>query len=207
MFAVTSAEIRWFIKGKIPLEVFDWFIGLNENYVNQAERTDYYLNPISDDSLGIKLREGRVEVKQRLNHIGNIAPGENVAGIAEKWQKWSFELKEADHIFSDSFIQNKWLPVNKTRILVNYGITEDNIVAKKEKVSYKNGCLTELTSVLINKKEWWTLGLEAYGEENRLLDNLVLISHLILNDKVNIRFSSKDSLSYPSWLKRRMNNK
>ena len=207
MFAVTSAEIRWFIKGKIPLEVFDWFIGLNENYVNQAERTDYYLHPISDDSLGIKLREGRVEVKQRLNHIGNITPGENVAGIAEKWQKWSFELKEANHIFSDSFIQNKWLPVNKTRILVNYGITEDNIVAQKEEVSYKNGCLTELTSVLINKKEWWTLGLEAYGEENRLLDNLVLISHLILNDKVNIRFSLNDSLSYPGWLKGRMNNK
>ena len=207
MFAVTSAEIRWFLKGKIPLEVFDWFIGLNENYVNQAERTDYYLNPISDDSLGIKLREGRVEVKQRLNHIGNITPGENVAGIAEKWQKWSFELKEANHIFSDSFIQNKWLPVNKTRILVNYGITEDNIVAQKEEVSYKNGCLTELTSVLINKKEWWTLGLEAYGEENRLLDNLVLISHLILNDKVNIRFSLNDSLSYPGWLKGRMNNK
>lgn len=204
MFTLTSAEIRWFMKGKIPSSIFDWFIGLNDNYVNQPERIDQYLLLKSNDSLGIKLREGRVEIKQRINHIGNITPGNNVTGIAEKWQKWSFEPKEAEPNISETFLQNKWIPVSKTRILVNYGIYEDKIVTQKEKASYKNGCLTELTSLKLklNNEDWWTLGLEAYGEENRLLDNLVLISHLILNDKSNFKFSLGDSFGYPGWLKR-----
>lgn len=201
MFSVTSAEIRWFVKGKIPSNIFDWFIGLNENYINQAERIDYYLHLPTDDSLGIKLREGRVEIKHRINHIGNITPGINVTGIAEKWQKWSFELKEANPILSNLNIQNKWIPLSKTRILVNYGISEDNIIAQKEKASYKNGCLTELTSLKSSNEDWWTFGLEAYGEENRLHDNLVLLSHLILNDNSKVKFTQEDSFSYPGWLK------
>lgn len=202
MVTITSAEIRWFIKGKIPPTIFDWFIGLNDNYINQPERTDHYLLLQSDDTLGIKLREGRIEIKQRTNQIGNITPGENVAGIAEKWRKWSFELNEANQILSNELIKNEWCSVSKTRIMVNYGISQDNIVAQKEEVIYKNGCLTEITSLKIKNENWWTFGLEAYGEENRLLDNLVLISHLILNDKSNIRLTLHDSLSYPSWLKR-----
>jgi hypothetical protein len=202
MFTITSAEIRWFIKGKIPPIIFDWFIGLNSNYMNQPERTDHYLQLKSDDSLGIKLREGRIEIKQRINQIGNIVPGSNVTGIAEKWQKWSFELKEANDIISIQDIQNKWIPISKTRVLVNYGITEDNIVAQKEDATYKNGCFTELTSININQEEWWSFGLEAYGEEIRLLDNLILIAHLMLSDKSNIRFAQEDSMSYPGWIKK-----
>lgn len=201
MVSIITAEIRWFIKGKIPSNIFDWFIALNNNYVNQPKRTDYYLQLNSSDSLGIKHREGRIEIKQRINQIGNISPGISISGIAEKWQKWSYELKEANNNIPDTVLQNNWLPVSKTRILINYGITEDNIIAQKGEVTYKNGCLTEITSVKIKNQDWWTMGIEAYGEEKRLKDNLVLISHLILNDKSDIQFSLKDSLSYPGWLK------
>lgn len=205
MFALTSAEIRWFIKGIIPPAVFDWFIGLNDNYINQPERTDYYLDLKSDDLLGIKLREGRVEIKQQTQHIGNISPGKNVIGLAEKWQKWSFELNEANNIISIEQFGNEWLAVTKNRILVNYGISEDSIASQKEPTLYKNGCITEITSIKINNENWWSLGLESYGEENRLLDNLVLISHLILSDKSNIRLALDESMSYPCWIKQLKN--
>jgi len=201
MFITTSAEIRWFIKGKIPTSVFDWFIGLNDNYVNQAKRTDYYLLLKSDDSLGIKLREGKVEIKQLNQFIGNISPGKNINGNAETWNKWSFELDQAKNILSKDLLNNKWLAITKNRILVNYGITEENIVSQKKPISYQNGCITELTSINLNNEDWWSFGLEAYGEENRQKDNLVLISHLILNDKGNIRFSLNESLSYPGFIK------
>lgn len=201
MFTTTSAEIRWFIKGKIPTTVFDWFIGLNNNYVNQPERTDHYLVLKSDDSLGIKLREGNVEIKQLKQFIGNISPGNNINGNAEKWIKWSFELDQAKNILPKGVLNNDWLAITKNRILVNYGITEENIVSQKEPISYKNGCITELTSIIINNVDWWSFALEAYGEENRQKDNLVLISHLILNDKSNIHFTLNDSLGYPSLIK------
>lgn len=201
MFTITSAEIRWFIKGKIPTAVSDWFIGLNNNYVNQPERSDYYLLLKSDDSLGIKLREGKVEIKQLKQFIGQISPGQNIIGNAEKWIKWSFELDQANKILSKDLLSNNWIAVKKKRTLVNYGITEENIVSQKEPISYKNGCITELTSINLNNEDWWSFGLEAYGEENRQKDNLVLISHLILNDKNNIHFTLNDSLSYPGLLK------
>jgi len=206
MFAVISAEIRWFIKGKIPSSVFDWFIGLNSNYVNQPERIDHYLLLKSNDSLGIKLRDGKVEIKQKTHQIGNIKPGKNVTGSADKWSKWSFELKEANNLFSIDLPYNEWLAITKNRILVNYGISEENIVTQKEPVIYKNGCITEITSIEINNQNWWSLGLEAYGEENRLLDNLILISHLVLNDNSNLRLTLEDSLSYPGWIKQLKNN-
>lgn len=201
MFTVTSAEIRWFIKGNIPDSIFDWFIGLNNNYINQPERTDHYLQLKSDDTLGIKLREGRVEIKQRTHHIGNISPGKNIIGNAEKWIKWSFELDQAKNILAEDLLNKKWLAVKKKRTLVNYGITEENIVSQKEPISYKNGCIKELTSINLNNEDWWSFGLESYGEENRQKDNLVLISHLILNDKSNIHFALSDSLSYPGLFK------
>jgi hypothetical protein len=202
MFAITSAEIRWFIKGEIPPTICDWFIGLNDNYVNQSERIDKYLLHKPGDDLGIKLREGRIEIKQQTKNIGKISPGKNVAGYAGKWRKWSFELNEANNILSNDLLNNEWLAITKNRILVNYGITEDKIVSQKETITYKNGCITEITSINIKNENWWTLGLEAYGEENRLSDNLILISHLILSDKSNIRFTLEDSLSYPGWLNR-----
>lgn len=200
MFTVTSAEIRWFMKGHIPDSTFNWFISLNNNYINQPERIDFYLPLKPDDTLGIKLREGKIEIKKRISHNGNISPGNNVSGVAEKWQKWSFGLKEANQAFPDFAASNKWIPVSKTRILVNYGITEENIVTQKEEIVYQNGCLTELTSIRINNENWWTFGLEAYGEENRLMDNLVLISHLLLRDKSKVRFTLEDSLSYPGLI-------
>lgn len=202
MFTVTTAEIRWFVRGKIPSFIFDWFIGLNKNYVNQPERTDYYILLKSDDALGIKLREGRIEIKQRANYIGNISTGKNVTGNAEKWIKWSFELNEASNILSDNLLSYGWLQVTKNRISVNYGITEENIVSQKEPIIYKNGCTTEITSIILNNEDWWSLGLEAYGEENRLKDNLVLISHLILSDKSDIHLTLNDSYSYPGLIKR-----
>lgn len=202
MFALTSAEIRWFIKGEIPSTIFDWFIGLNENNVNQPERIDKYLLYKSGNTLGIKLREGRIEIKQQTQNIGKISPGKNVTGNAQKWRKWSFELNDANNIHSNDVLNNAWLAITKNRILVNYGITEDKIVSQKEPITYKNGCIAEITSLNIKSENWWTLGLEAYGEENRLLDNLVLISHLIFSDKSNINLSFEDSLSYPGWLKR-----
>ncbi|MCD4732594.1 MAG: hypothetical protein K8R74_18490, partial [Bacteroidales bacterium] len=198
---LTSAEIRWFIKGKIPTSVFDWFIGLNSNYVNQPERTDHYLLLKSNDSLGIKLREGRIEIKQLKQYIGQISPGKNIVGNAETWNKWSFELDQAKKILSKDLLKNEWLAITKNRILVNYGITEENIVSQKKPISYQNGCITELTSINLNNEDWWSFGLEAYGEENRQKDNLVLISHLILNDKGNIRLSLNESLSYPGFIK------
>ena len=105
MFTITSAEIRWFIKGQIPSSVFDWFNGLNENYVNQPERTDYYLVLKSDDALGIKLREGKVEINNP-----------NPANISNKSQVL-FLLNQALFLFMS--VMNR-LPFNSNSFVLRH---------------------------------------------------------------------------------------
>lgn len=55
----STVEVRWFLKGVIPLEAWEWFTEQECNLEKQPSRTDYYYIKINcGDLLGIKLREG-----------------------------------------------------------------------------------------------------------------------------------------------------
>ncbi|MCB0824286.1 MAG: hypothetical protein KDC09_16435, partial [Bacteroidales bacterium] len=64
MYVVTTAEIRWFYKGEIPADFLKWFGGFNGLFEEQAVRTDLYLKMNENTNYGIKLREGKFEVKK-----------------------------------------------------------------------------------------------------------------------------------------------
>ena len=68
MFA--TAEVRWFYEGAVSPEVLEWFEQGELTPEEQPYRVDYYLRLSDRDSLGIKLREGRIEVKQRHRQHG-----------------------------------------------------------------------------------------------------------------------------------------
>ena len=58
-----TVEVRWFREGAIPGDVQRWFHASKQAPLDQPPRTDYYLRLGCDQSLGIKLREGRIERK------------------------------------------------------------------------------------------------------------------------------------------------
>ncbi|MGD8968471.1 MAG: hypothetical protein PVI07_13255, partial [Anaerolineae bacterium] len=57
-------------------------------------REDHYLRLSDTYALGIKLRQGRIEAKQRVRRPGVVRFHERVTGIVEHWRKWSFQLAE-----------------------------------------------------------------------------------------------------------------
>ena len=65
---IHTKEIRWFFEQENS-QILNWFEaqGLNEYQVHE----DIYLN-LGKEDIGIKLREGRVEIKHR---VGNRAKG------------------------------------------------------------------------------------------------------------------------------------
>ena len=95
-----SVEARWFYDGTIPPRVLRWFREYQGSLEGPAHRVDYYLRLADGDSLGIKVREGRLEIKQRHRTYGMVEFHERATGLVEHWRKWSFQLAQA----------SDWLP-------------------------------------------------------------------------------------------------
>ncbi len=119
-------ETRWFFKGAIPTPVTAWFAARGCVSAVQPPRVDYYLRLNDDDSLGIKLREGRIEVKQRTHPGELVRFGKRTAGWLESWRKWGFGLAEYD---ASATTSERWLGVWKSRRLCVYGVGDDGRIS------------------------------------------------------------------------------
>jgi hypothetical protein len=165
------------------------------------EREDVYLYSPSD-FLGIKLRQGRLEVKWRKSELGIIRFGDSVEGKAEKWGKWLCE-DSAKESFQPTTVANtpSWVSVQKVRYSQLYQIVSEfppQPVSANERID--NGCSVELTRLLIRENPWWSLAFEASGEEACLMDNLQKTASWIFNTYHWSKLLAADSFAYPSWL-------
>ena len=61
MIASTTLEVRWFSRGALHPPVLEWFQRAMGKPEQQPARVDYYLIVVNGSSLGIKLRQGRLE--------------------------------------------------------------------------------------------------------------------------------------------------
>lgn len=199
-----TAEIRWFFKGDIPKEVLDWFYDTDFEPDKQAQRTDYYMILPDNDSLGIKLREGRLEFKQRFGMSEEFIFDKSIGGCLEYWQKWSFELADYTAVINDiQTYPESWIGVVKDRSLQMFSISEDGkIFQSPTDVLSHNGCGWELTKLHIKGKneKWWSIGFEALGNEDQFRNTLVMIADHILSTSKGILLDLSNSFGYPNWL-------
>lgn len=198
-----SNELRWFYPGSIPEDIELWFKKncLLDSSQPPEEREDLYLYSPSD-FLGIKLRQGRLEVKWRKSELGIIRFGDSVEGKAEKWGKWLCE-DSAKESFQPTTVANtpSWVSVQKVRYSQLYQIVPEfppQAVSANEGID--NACSVELTRLLIRENRWWSLAFEASGEEACLMDNLQKTASWIFNTYHWSKLLAADSFAYPSWL-------
>ena len=180
-----TVEVRWFFEGEIPVPGQRWFTAAADAFT-EPPRTDYYLRPLSSDSIGVKLRQGRIECKQR------VAPPEPMhftaasSGVVEQWQKWSFELDEtADQDITAAAQQ--WVAVHKARQSIPLEMAEG---------------AAELARVQIADHVWWTLGFEVHGNGERVVREVLhpAVKGLMANKKRPFTFTQEASYGYPQWL-------
>ncbi len=197
-----SIEVRWFHEGTIPPEVLEWFQQSEHKPEEQPSRVDYYLRHTHQGSLGIKLREGRVEIKQRQRQYGVVRFHQRVAGMVENWRKWSFELSEAGRDLSSAAVPaSSWIGVEKERTLRRYRLTGDNeIVAVSVGEGSGQTCSLELTSIHVEGAEWWSLGFEAFDDEVADEGSLLLVAKQVLTACQPPALRARDSHGYPKWL-------
>ena len=192
-----SKEIRWFFD-KENTRLTQWFELRALQLKNAVTRQDYYHIPSLSEFLGIKLREGRLEVKQRTagSYEENLLSG--VKGQIEEWIKWSFKVNEVDEemekILSESR-SGSWLKVQKARILVKVATnTKGEVQYFGESDKLERGCQLEYSILQVLGKTCYSFGLEWFGKPWFVWDDPNL------SDLIGSEFKSAVSQSYPAFL-------
>ena len=197
-----SAELRWFCRGHPPAGLTDWFRSGDVPPTCEATRDDLYLSLPGCDNLGIKLRQGNVELKRLSRRGGMERLRADVPGRVEEWIKWSFPLAEessTDAVLAEG--DRAWLKVTKTRMLRKYEVTGTEVRVVNGASRVAEGCNLELTTLVISGEAWWTLGFEAFGAESNVERNLRLALQSELADSRFPTMKAEDSYSFPEWLR------
>ncbi|MGH8579874.1 MAG: hypothetical protein ACREVK_07080 [Gammaproteobacteria bacterium] len=84
-----SAEIRWFFPRALPDRLVQWF-SQEAHLEHEGVRHDRYLLFPSCDTVGVKLREGLIEIKARVAPPVPFNLGPGLSGRTDQWVKWSF---------------------------------------------------------------------------------------------------------------------
>jgi hypothetical protein len=206
---VLRVEARWFGAGIVPADVGAWFYQDAPQPQQEPLRTDCYLHLPGQDSLGIKLREGSLELKQRACVSDVVHFDGRIAGHVEHWHKWRFMAAETDHgLAADQYAEGSWIAVEKDRRLRTYHVTDTKeVMAVPLPVMTstdlpQQGCHLELTILRVDDKQWWSVGFAAFGDEDALQDTLLL--HLVaahgFAGTALPALAATNSYGYPRWL-------
>ncbi len=187
-----TAEVRWFFEGPPPESVVHWFDRLGGS--REAKRTDHYRPPV-DDSINVKLREGRIEEKRRLSDGSIVQLHSSSSGRVERWRKWS--MKPADAGFT--LQTDGHIAVTKARRLVGFGFYGEALgrVSDPER---RRGCDLELTRLQIGQEHWWTICFEAFGPSDSLAATLRRAAAFAFMAPGSPALAGHHSFGYARWL-------
>lgn len=197
-----TVETRWFYRGATPAAVLDWYHSGERAPEAQPTRTDSYLQPSPPGDMGIKLREGRLEIKQRVRQYGVTCFHERACGQIEHWQKASFEAEAGPGVLMSLVKPGaSWIAVRKARKLRRYHVIDAATVEAVAVPDYTaRGCSIELAEIEVRSDNWWSLAFEAFGPEETLLENLLAVAqHAFAAGDAPV-LDAKHSFGYAYWL-------
>ncbi len=203
-----TMEVRWFGAGSVPAAVREWFGAGDRTPEHKPGRVDHYLHLPDINSLGIKLREGKIEVKKLHQGHGAVRLHERVMGVMEHWRKWSFLVAQSRAVgeaqpggLADALAPpSAWIAVQKDRELLKYQVDDDERVLTVPTDQYaRRGCYIELARVTTGRV-FWSLALEAFGPESSLPETLLLVAQRVFARGNAPALEVDDSCSYPAWL-------
>jgi hypothetical protein len=199
----TTAEVRWFYRGGIPAEVAAWFADGAGPIEHQPPRVDEYLVVRETDSVNVKFREGRIEIKQRYGDTVTRGFSGGSVGTVEFWRKWGFGVGRGNSNGNLNGIRDTWLAVRKDRMARAYALQPDGTVTPlADLLSVDHGCSLELTEVVAGGEQWWSLCFEELGPAEHLMKALVDVADQVLATFEDFRFTADASCGYSAWLQR-----
>lgn len=191
-----SLELRWFFP-RPPCPRETWF---DDSHASPP-RTDWYAFPC-DVRSGVKLREGRLEIKLRLGDLGAFAAGP-AQGRLERWTKSLAKLTEDEPALENRLAAAGWQAVVKRRWLRALVVSQESLQEIDPAARSRARCQFEWTEIEIASGPWWTLNLEAYGDEREQRNLLRLAGDRLLSRLPSpCPLQVEASCGYPEWLSR-----
>lgn len=196
-----SKEIRWFSQTENS-SISKWFEENSYIFENTIPRKDFYLPLQEKEDIGIKLREGSIEIKHRTERSEKEKLLSRAEGYFEKYIKWSFTSAEEDSLYQEIVEEEKydWVGVSKERLAFKLKKDPDEgIVRVKADEFIPSGCQIEYTRVKLKDEVWFTFGIEWFGDEELNFD-LSLIDEILGETDLK----AENSMGYAEFLNARL---
>ncbi len=198
-----SLEMRWFLASDRPAlaAVRSWFAATEA----EGQRLDEYLLTGRGD-LGFKVRGNgdaakKLETKYLLGSLGVVTVAPGVRGKLERWRKLSLTVDDAE-----LGARGTWIAVHKRRRLQQFAYDGKAATRIERGTRVEAGCSLELTELSYrfpggpSGRTGYTLGLEAFGREELLLEALQSTVRVTFGGGLELGLAAEDSMSYPEWL-------
>jgi len=201
-----TAEARWFIPEALPDAILDWFAAGRPLDSEGVQVHEYLLFP-GCDSVGVKLRNGRLEVKAMRGPSQPLSLHIGIEGRTEQWVKWSFASDSLQALDKALHQSGRWLKVRKERFLRRFSAEQGTLteVAVGQRPFATVGCHFEVTRIDVDAdpRFWFSLGFEAFGPPvatARILDDALLLFFNAHGCMPGTTLSENESACYPAWL-------
>ncbi|WP_437732353.1 hypothetical protein [Sorangium sp. So ce1335] len=204
MIVEESIEVRWFLPADDARaqRLTSWFSRAS----SEPRRTDRYLR-LQRADLGVKARGGSgatsLETKFRVCAFGPVHFSPTILGELERWTKVSHGSTDAD----DG--GRGWTSLRKERRVRVFELAGGRVAEVTDGTRLGAGCAVELTRVDLVEgggnatPAAWTLGLEAFGPPETLLEALYGVGRAVFAEQPDLGLEAAASKGYPAWLAER----
>jgi len=207
----SSHEVRWFLEGSIDehSELRRWIQDGAPSPKWQGRlggKPDVYVVVPEASNMGIKWREGQLQIKGLECALGTqIFSGSHI-GKVERWMKWGYAgdsiARDFAEWFSPSGSGPRIVEVFKTRCLrkvrINPFTGELNEVHPDQPID--RGGTVEVTDLRSGSKAFSSIAFEAFPNDSAMYGNFTLLVNEYLKDLKDVRLTESNSMSYPAWL-------
>jgi hypothetical protein len=175
-----------------------------------AWREDRYLLVPDQDDMGIKWREGRLEIKGREAALGPTPFAPGIEGVCERWLKWSYAGEAVERRFSDLFharVAHAVVTVEKRRLQRHLQLKRSGAVVEVGGAGPRErGVNVELAQIRPPGSQGsraglhWSLGFEALPSDE-VSPSFAKIVAGFLEGCPALPLGADHSMSYPRWLR------
>ncbi|MBC8123794.1 MAG: hypothetical protein H7Y22_18390 [Gemmatimonadaceae bacterium] len=214
---LASHEVRWFFEGKVNQHesLKRWFemiapvqkspgVGPPVWKGRFEDQPDVYLLVPGSDDMGIKWREGALQIKGRVSSLGMQVFCGRHQGEVERWTKWSYANTPAAYqrLFMTGETGLVTGSVRKTRALRKVRL--DTFTGQAQEVdaetSVDRGLGFELTDLEVAGKAYCSLAFEAFPDDSAMEAAFTKIVEAFVDGLTAFDLTAAHSQSYPAFL-------
>lgn len=210
-----TREVRWFFDGAVDRqpELASWFENswpfVQAGTVNpptwQPRRNnepDVYLLLPGQEDMGIKWREGLLQIKGLVAEVGEHTFCGRHSGRVERWLKWSYAHLPAEYRALCEDPSLKTVSVSKIRAVRVLDLGPDRPIEVGADTKVTVGMVVELGAVTVNARTYSSLGIEAFPDDRLAGKKFYSAVDAVLDSLNTLSLDPVRSLSYVAWLNR-----